>query len=440
MIAENFIKAEIAIDQIYYRGIPLGGLFSKLFFVTHRKDPRIEGFKSKIIFPKIIIKSIINHFRKKKEFKKVVLGYNTTRSNFKNLIFPLSEYLESGFTFYSPESYENFNFIKFNEFPNLGLIQCVRIYVKTRKIAKEVFKIIESFHLPISKTSCFNHLYVQLLTIESILPSLARTKLVIVDYDRTFAMSAVVLAAKSKGIKTVTLIHSTINTVYGYHPFLAEYIWCWGEIQKKQLQSMGLDENRISIVGNPVVEVERPFLRNKNAQINIGVVLDRHNYNFISFLNSLMADCKRSSFHFMFKKHPMSLNTEFDEKDLHFSNFEVFPSNLTNKDFLEKCDIIITKGSTMSYEAPMNNKPVLLLDLDEGADMHRNIEMMKNELYMPVFKSVPLFYSYLIELENLKFREELASCQQKALRKKLYFKTGKNSSKFTAEKIKSFVK
>ncbi|WP_010228318.1 hypothetical protein [Gillisia marina] len=266
MNSENFIKAEIAIDQICYKGIPVGGLFSKLFFVTHREDPRLEGFNSKIIVPKIIVKSINNYFKNKKEFNKVVLGYNTTRPNFKKLIYPLSEYIEPSSTFYSPESHENFDFIKFNEFPNVGIVKCLKIYTETRKISKKVFKIIKSFNLPISKTNCFNHLYVQLLKVESILPAIENTELIVVDYDRSFTMSAIVLAARSKGLKTVTLIHSTINTSYGYHPFLAENVWCWGEIQRNQLKSMGVEEYQISLVGNPIVQVEKVTSRKKNFE------------------------------------------------------------------------------------------------------------------------------------------------------------------------------
>lgn len=145
------------------------------------------------------------------------------------------------------------------------------------------------------------------------------------------------------------------------------------------------------------------------------------------------------SINFVFKKHPMSLNAEFDEKALQFDNFEIFSANLENKFFLENCDIIITKGSTMSYEAPINNKPVLLLDLDDGMGIHSNIEMMKNELLMPAFNTVPSLYSFLMKLIDVNSREDLAFKQQTALREKLYYKIGTNSTRFTAEKINDYL-
>lgn len=83
--------------------------------------------------------------------------------------------------------------------------------------------------------------------------SVIKPKCIITEFDRNSLSSPLILSAKKHNILTITLTHGVIFE-YGFTPVLADRIFCWGKLQKKQLMSMGLPSNRISITGNPMLK------------------------------------------------------------------------------------------------------------------------------------------------------------------------------------------
>ena len=76
-----------------------------------------------------------------------------------------------------------------------------------------------------------------------------RPEAVLIEYDRNARGSCLVLAARCRGIPSLTLVHGVINGPFGYNPVLANTVLCWGEIQRRQFINYGTESDRIEIVG-----------------------------------------------------------------------------------------------------------------------------------------------------------------------------------------------
>jgi len=50
------------------------------------------------------------------------------------------------------------------------------------------------------------------------------------------------------------------------------------------------------------------------------------------------------------------------------------------------CELVITKGCSMSFEAAIKGTPVCLIDLNDNSQMHKNLIMMNRILDFPKFK------------------------------------------------------
>jgi len=74
-------------------------------------------------------------------------------------------------------------------------------------------------------------------------------RVIFTEYDRNAYASCLVLAAKSRGISTVTLMHGTINPPYGYTPLLADVACCWGAQHRDQMIALGVDPARLVVTG-----------------------------------------------------------------------------------------------------------------------------------------------------------------------------------------------
>jgi glycosyltransferase involved in cell wall biosynthesis len=79
-----------------------------------------------------------------------------------------------------------------------------------------------------------------------------RPPVVVTEYDRNDMWSCLVLAARTLGIPTFSLVHGVINDrAVTFVPVLADKIFCWGEIQRRQLLEAGEKRAEILIGGCP---------------------------------------------------------------------------------------------------------------------------------------------------------------------------------------------
>jgi|GEM_PF-4531996 len=74
--------------------------------------------------------------------------------------------------------------------------------------------------------------------------------LVITDHDRQNLNSCLILAANELSIPTYTFIHGSTYPPKAYLPFLAQYVFCWGQNHIQQFSRSGVDPERLLLVGN----------------------------------------------------------------------------------------------------------------------------------------------------------------------------------------------
>jgi len=104
---------------------------------------------------------------------------------------------------------------------------------------------------------------------------LSRPAAVITEYDRGPAWSCLILAAKSLGIPTYTMVHGVINEeAAGYVPVLADTVLCWGEMGREQFIQAGVDPEKLVVAGCPRITRELP-IRTADARRKIALAPDR---------------------------------------------------------------------------------------------------------------------------------------------------------------------
>ena len=95
-------------------------------------------------------------------------------------------------------------------------------------------------------------------------------KAILTDHDRQHMTSCLTLAARKMGVTTYTLVHGSTFPPDDYYPLLADYMMCWSESQKQQMQNVGIPAEKIIVTGNQ--KLSRTFTVNKaelRARYNI---------------------------------------------------------------------------------------------------------------------------------------------------------------------------
>jgi len=80
----------------------------------------------------------------------------------------------------------------------------------------------------------------------------ARPAAVLTEYDRNDHWAPLVLSARLLGIPTFTMVHGVLNErAIGYVPVLADKVFCWGELQRRQFLAEGEDPEKVLVAGCP---------------------------------------------------------------------------------------------------------------------------------------------------------------------------------------------
>jgi hypothetical protein len=86
-----------------------------------------------------------------------------------------------------------------------------------------------------------------------------RPPAILTDYDRNARWSCLVLAARKLGIPSLTLVHGVIGPdAIGFSPVLADYILCWGELDRAKLLDAGEASSKVIVAGCPRLSRDLP--------------------------------------------------------------------------------------------------------------------------------------------------------------------------------------
>ena len=103
----------------------------------------------------------------------------------------------------------------------------------------------------------------------------ARPSAILTEYDRNDMWSCLVLAARTLRIPTFTLVHGVVNEeAVGYVPVLADKVFCWGEMQRRQFIAAGEKRAEVLIGGCPRLTRELGVTQ-AEARAKLGLAVDR---------------------------------------------------------------------------------------------------------------------------------------------------------------------
>lgn len=214
-----------------------------------------------------------------------------------------------------------------------------------------------------------------------------RPSAILVEYDRNTRGSCLVLAARSRGIPTFTLLHGAINGPFGYTPVLADYVLCWGDIQKRQLIDLGTAEERIGVVGFERLE---PGLRADRKQVRGGLGLGLEGFVAMLATNPIqVSDTRRLAEAFceglgraggakgIVRLHPAEELRTYEPVMHKFPNVRFLANDERSQDeVLAASDVVVVHSSGFGSEAMAKGKFCIVLDvigapLGHGEDLLR---------------------------------------------------------------------
>lgn len=186
---------------------------------------------------------------------------------------------------------------------------------------------------------------------------------VVTEFDRSSESAPLILAARKQGIPTITLIHG-VPEDYSFIPFLADFIFCWGEGQKNYLISKGVDHKRIFVTGNPMF----------GSKIAINDIGDHSKSDFSiclavspGFDNRLLINPFVSALkHFDNVKGVLKLHPSLAKDDymwvLNISpKIRIFTSQeIKNRELFESTDLLIINDSGIANESLAVGVPVVV--------------------------------------------------------------------------------
>jgi hypothetical protein len=199
---------------------------------------------------------------------------------------------------------------------------------------------------------------------------------IVTEYDRNEHASCLLLAAKQKGIPSVTMIHGCLETYpsYGMSPILASYACCWGQRHKAIMMEHGVREEQLVITG--CQRLTRGLSANREAarmKMSVGdglaVVLlatspikAEDKIHYASVFCSAMV--RLSEVFAIVRLHPAEDIIEYQYLIEKFPNVRFLINEiLTQDESLAAADLVINHESGFGNDALLKGKLVVILDV-----------------------------------------------------------------------------
>ncbi len=271
--------------------------------------------------------------------------------------------------------------IELNNLPANFLEQWKNEWKILRRPLLKLLKIItQSYNLPkkyqhyllsdiIEQTQLYCSYY---LLLEEIKP-----RIIITEQDRYGSIAPLVLAARKYEIPTITLMHGMIDNPVGFTPVLADYIFCWGAIQKRQLLEWEVPEEKICITGAPqlsrISSCDEIEARNKlNLSLDKKVVLFASTTVTESLRLKLAEEfCKAitqlDARHVgVYKLHPVEKISFYAKIMQSYPKIRFITNELTLDESLVIGQVVCLFSTAFGFDAIIKQKPVIILNLDNS--------------------------------------------------------------------------
>lgn len=246
------------------------------------------------------------------------------------------------------------------------------------------------------------------LLIEHFEHSIKETKSVLVDWDRQRFASLLLYAAKKKSVKTYTFIHGAIYTPSKFAPLVADYCFAWSESQSRYLQSLGIERDRLIVVGNPRFNSTLPDVSCIKQEYGIErartILYASQNFpdlkTDVAIRNILSSLVDKPHWRLLVKRHPAERKEDIEKYKKKYPEAIFLDNEIEADESLALCDFVILVSSTISIDTLVKKKNILLYNpwqepkgiaknlIEAGAVQFSTIEQL-DELLNKVEKEGP---------------------------------------------------
>ncbi len=413
-LAQKLLKAENDLNKWNSDLFPLGAINSDYFRLIYMNSHILKSSCLKNITDLVVyITKFLLSGKIKLEISNVeiLLGKSGQKKHHNRLMDYLEEDYNSKTHFFDKSYKEVFGYLTLADKISI-VLKSLMSQIKFYRVIKETSGKNNLRFYPCLLISSYIIQCIKFRSSRIFLQRIVAPKLLIVDYDRS-TFSALVLAANSLSIKTISFQHGAINPPYGYNPLIADEIWVWGETWKKCLvSSMGVDDTKIRIVGSTISDRSFKTHRdNKVKVIGIGPNPIGFEQNF-NLWNNLMKRLSPLGYNVIVKLHP-SMKLDAQTQEIFGNDSKIFEYNqLSNQEFFDKIDLLIVSNSGLGYEAVLADVPVAVIrQEDSKGNDHIMIsagkfpEIIDNNLFPAKLLDIARDYSSILDIEK-KFIEE----------------------------------
>lgn len=212
-------------------------------------------------------------------------------------------------------------------------------------------------------------------------------KIIITANELLTEHRSAILVGKKLGIKSITLQHGLISSISkNYREMIADLILVYGNSSKKTLLDMGVDDEKIEVVGSLVMKNTKNIIINENkliSKINVLVAMSgfgnstsfNHHISLIEAINDVATKLPNIKFNLkLHRKDNIELYKNITAKNIQIiSENDLLKTNKTFIDLVNDNDAMLTTTSASMFDAFLLKKTVL------GVDFRG--EFKENEFY-----------------------------------------------------------
>lgn len=197
-------------------------------------------------------------------------------------------------------------------------------------------------------------------------------KYAIIGNDLTMEGSLFFRLCERENIKTGGIQHGSMDRTNPRNGEIkVDDLFVYGNKTRLELEAIGINLEKINVTGKPNAKLESNAKKNNPIKViliansGIGVLCsEKHHVKIIRSIISLA--CETPNVNWIFKLHPKDSKRYYkntaDNIEV-LNNDDLIERALSNDNLIEKCDLVISGGSTFTLDAVLKGKHVVTLDL-----------------------------------------------------------------------------
>ncbi|MDP4277265.1 MAG: hypothetical protein Q8914_06480 [Bacteroidota bacterium] len=398
--ADKYHHAEVDLNRLQYKGLPLGICSSYYLDRTY-----IGDFDHRLLVQIWqLVRYLIKHIRKRRYLKNYHVSLIYFKTGRDRHYCAMEKAIRKGCTepnkvlIIGPQGETDLSTGRV--LYHVGLKESVEITYFLYRHRMAIRTILQSLQLSASQQRAYWWFLIRQLakglSLRWLLTQQEGLRLVGADYDRGNDSCTLFAAARSLQKPSFTLQHGVINPPVGFAPINADEIWVWGDMARLQLIASGVPDSCIHLTGTPIVETltltqEERFRIKQQLQLKSGktivLALSRpdkaDDLKLVKLFHAIRQQYGKDEDNFVVKVHPTYPDTDYSWITNEFG-LAVLPIRIPYPDFMNIVDVLLAHNSGIATEVLYYHKQVGILDvldqsLGNGMELHKylNVPLLK---------------------------------------------------------------